>query len=144
MMDLFTLVRQTQKSLDEPDLVFLEESQRLMGYLRSKGILPVNRTTVNGDLHYLFSATLVTAHYLGTSIYVSSRNKGNYKTLSTRFIKFLDDAVTARLLESKSSKGIAESELHLSETLKSQINLVENISRKLEHWNKPQVSTFVS
>ena len=131
MMDLFTLVRQTQKSLDEPDLVFLEESQRLMGYLRSKGILPVNRTTVNGDLHYLFSATLVTAHYLGTSIFVSSRNKGN-------------EAVTAQLLESKSSKGIAEGELHLTETLKSQINLVENNSTKLEHWNKPQVSTVVS
>ena len=40
MINLFKLVRYAKKSLEEPDLVFHEEAQTLMGLLRSKGVLP--------------------------------------------------------------------------------------------------------
>jgi len=144
MINLFKLVRYAKKSLEEPDLVFHEEAQTLMGLLRSKGVLPVNRTTVNGELHYLFSAVLVSAHYLDTSIYINSRMAGRYydNDISTRYITFLDNAVTAGLLLSKSPKRLAAGEVKLSDALKSYLQVVENYGENLEQWNKDSLSAL--
>ena len=55
-MDIFKIINIARTQLDEPDLFFHEECATILALLRAKGILAVNRTQVNGQLHYLFGA----------------------------------------------------------------------------------------
>ena len=67
-MDIFELVKIAKAKVEEPELFFNEEVQTLVAFLRSKGVLAVNRTEQHGHLHYLFCATLVSAYYIDKSI----------------------------------------------------------------------------
>ena len=105
-MDIFKVVNIAISRLDKTDIVFHEPVCTMLGLFRAKGILAVNRTQVNGDLQYLFSATIVAAYYLDTKIYVGSRMYGTYveNNVSTKFINWLDALVKAKLLMSHSPK----------------------------------------
>jgi hypothetical protein len=141
-MDIFKVVDIARSHLDETDIVFHERVCTMLGLFRAKGILAVNRTQVNGDLHYLFSATIVAAYYLNTKIYVSSRMYGKYveNNVSTKFIKWLDASVKAKLLMSSSPKGLAEGYLELSSTIRDYIEDVVEVPKDVEHWNSTELT----
>ena len=105
-MDIFKIVNIAISRLNKTDIVFHEPVCTMPGLFRTKGILAVNKAQVNGDLHYLFSATIVAAYYLDTKLYVGSRKYGTYieNNFSTKFINWLDALVKAKLLMCHSPK----------------------------------------
>ena len=133
-MDIFQLVKIAQVKVEEPELFFNEEVQTLVTFFRSKGVLPVSRTEQNGHLHYLFCATLVSAYYHDSKIYISSRMYGKYTEngISTKFLNWLDELVRRGLMVSYSTKGIAEGNVHLGDAIVSYIEGVTKISKKTE------------
>ena len=60
-MNIFKLINEARDNLNTDNLEFHEQAERMMGILRATGVLPVKRTGLNGHLHKLFCATLVTA-----------------------------------------------------------------------------------
>lgn len=133
-MDIFELVKIAKAKVEEPELFFNEEVQTLVAFLRSKGVLAVNRTEQHGHLHYLFCATLVSAYYIDKKIYISSRFYGKYTDngISTKFLNWLDELVRRGLIVTYSNKGIAEGNVHLGDAIISYIEGVKNISKKVE------------
>jgi hypothetical protein len=142
-MDIFKIINIARTQLDEPDLFFHEECATILALLRAKGILAVNRTQVNGQLHYLFGATLVAAYNLNTRIYITSRMYGKYveKNVSTKFINWLDACVKAELLVSHSSKRVAKGYLDLGVTVRDYIKDVQKVTNNVERWNATELIT---
>ena len=61
----------------DTDLTWLDQVHTVMGFLRSAGVLPVTRCSINGHLHSLFSAMIVEARvWAGDTVYVHTRKLG--------------------------------------------------------------------
>ena len=114
-MDLFEITRIAEENLKKGDLVFNENCERVLAILRSTGCVPVKRANQNGTLHRLISATIVTAHMLKECLYISTRKKSTYYDdgISTRFLEYLDNAVSKNLLFNKSRHKFATGNIHL-------------------------------
>jgi hypothetical protein len=121
-LNLFNLVHQASEKLTKNNLEFNEQSDLVVGILRATGVVPHTRTTQNGHLHKLLSATLVLAHNLNESIQIPTRKLATYyeRGVSTRFLVWLDSLVQREYLLGSSYK--AEGELKLSKFLSKQIN----------------------
>lgn len=128
MHDLFTLTQMADTKLnDANDYYFNEQVETLMGILRSSGILPFRRTSQNGFLHKLFSASLVVAYNDDSLVYISSRKAEVYldRGMTTNTICWLDKMAKAGFLFSEGRNYKAEGKCELAPVIKDILSRVE-------------------
>jgi hypothetical protein len=114
---LLTLADAARWKMDkDTDLAWLDQVHTVMGFLRSAGVLPVTRCSINGHLHSLFSAMIVEAHvWAGDTVYVHTRKLSTLAAqgISTHMLGWLDHMVQAGLLHSP-QQGKANGAVRLS------------------------------
>jgi len=81
---------------------FVDLAEQVLQILRSEKVIPIKRLSENHYLHLLFAGMIVTAYLTQDDIYMSSRRSNVFveRSVSTRYIQFLDAAVRAKLLSS--------------------------------------------
>jgi hypothetical protein len=86
--------------LESNNLPFIDKTETALGFLRSKGVLPINRASMNGHLHTSYSAMLVEALEQGTTIDIPTRRQADLHELglTTMIIKWFDTAVEQKVL----------------------------------------------
>ena len=106
-MNLFNLLSKAEDRLQDNDPVYNDKSDLVMAILRSKGILPYNRCSLNGGLHKLVSGALVAAHEAGTTVDVATRRAATIHEAgySTKLIPYLDKMVKDNILVSQTNKA---------------------------------------
>ena len=116
-MNLFSLLKDAEVRLNSNDPIYNERADLVLAILRSKGVIPFKRATLNGTLHKQVSAAVVNAHEAGTTIDVPTRRLGTLHEAgySTKVLEYLDNAVKHSLLLSQSKK--AEGKLALGNVL---------------------------
>ena len=116
-MNLFKLLDTAADMLDCPDPIYNERTDLVMSILRATGVLPFKRANLNGGLHKMFSASIVSAYEAGETIDVSTRRAGTLHEYgySTKVIEYLDKAVKQGLLLSQTNR--AEGKLSLGPVL---------------------------
>ena len=106
-MNVFRLLELASDRLTTNDALFHENADTVLGILRSAGILPHKRSSLNGSLHKLVAAMIVEAYDTDTTIDVAVRRAGTWHryNYSTVIISYLDAAVEQRLLISNTGKA---------------------------------------
>ena len=121
MKDIFTLIQASDEMLNQEDNKdFVDLTEQVLQILRSEKVIPIKRLSENHYLHLLFAGMIVTAYLSQDDIYMSSRRSNVFveRSVSTRYIQFLDAAVKAKLLSSDRDFK-AEGRLRLSGALLS-------------------------
>ena len=121
MKDIFTLIQASDEMLNQEDNKdFVDLTEQVLQILRSEQVIPIKRLSENHYLHLLFAGMIVTAYLSQDDIYMSSRRSNVFveRSVSTRYIQFLDAAVRAKLLSSDRDFK-AEGRLRLSGALLS-------------------------
>jgi hypothetical protein len=121
LKDIFTLIQASDEMLNQEDNKdFVDLAEQVLQILRSEQVLPIKRLSENHYLHLLFAGMIVTAYLTQDDIYMSSRRSNVFveRSVSTRYIQFLDAAVKAKLLSSDRDFK-AEGRLRLSGALLS-------------------------
>ena len=118
-MNVFRLLELSSERLKTNDALFHEQADTVLGILRSAGVLPHRRSSVNGTLHKLVAAMIVQAYEDNTTIDVAVRRAGSwhYYGYSTKTVSYLDAAVEQGLLISQTGK--AKGALVLGEILEA-------------------------
>ena len=121
MQDIVTLMQEAEKKLTEYDPVFIHKTERVLGILRSKGVVSYRRLSENGKWHNLLAATLVLAHDKGTDFALPTRRQQTLydRGISTRIVSFLDNAVREGLIISQASDFTARGRLSLGDIIKA-------------------------
>ena len=121
MMDVVILMQQAEKKLTEYDPVFIHNTEKVLGILRSKGGVSYRRLSENGRWHNLLAATLVLAHDKGTDFALPTRRQQTLydRGISTRIVSFLDNAVREGLIISQASDYTARGRLSLGDIIKA-------------------------
>ena len=116
-MNVFRLLELASLRLKTNDALFHEQADTVLGILRSAGVLPHRRSSVNGTLHKLVAAMIVQAYEDNTTIDVAVRRAGTFHHYgySTKIVQYLDAAVEQGLLQSQTGK--AKGALALGEIL---------------------------
>ena len=106
-MNLFNLLSKAEDRLQDNDPVYNDKSDLVMAILRSKGILPYNRCSLNGGLHKLVSGALVAAHEADTTIDISTRRAASIHEAgySTKLIPYLDKMIKDNVLVGQGKKA---------------------------------------
>jgi len=118
-MNIFRLLELASLRLKTNDALFHEQADTVLGILRSAGVLPHRRSSLNGSLHKLVAAMIVQAYEDNTTIDVAVRRAGTFHHYgySTKVVDYLDKAVEQGLLISKTGK--AKGALSLGEILEA-------------------------
>ena len=116
-MNVFRLLELASERLKTNDALFHGQADTVLGILRSAGVLPHRRSSVNGTLHKLVAAMIVQAYEDNTTIDVAVRRAGTFHHYgySTKIVQYLDAAVEQGLLQSQTGK--AKGALALGEIL---------------------------
>ena len=116
-MNMFKLLDTAADKLDFPDTIFNEQTDLVLSILRATGVLPFKRASLNGGLHKMVSAAVVSAYQAGETIDVLTRRAGTLHEYgySTKVIEYLDKAVKQKLLLSQTNR--AEGKLSLGPVL---------------------------
>lgn len=116
-MNVFTLLEQASRRLQTPDAMLHEQADTILGILRSSGVLPYKRSSLNGELHKLVAAMLAQAYHDDTTVDVVTRRAGTFHRygFSTQIVKYLDAMVKHGLL--LSATGKAKGRLYLSDLI---------------------------
>jgi len=106
-MNIFNLLQHARIRLATNDPEFHNATDTTVAILRSSGVLPWRRSSINGELHKLVSAVIVEAHETNETIDIATRRAGTFNRYgySTKIISFLDKAVSSSLLSSTTSKA---------------------------------------
>ena len=106
-MNVFRLLEFAADRLKTNDALFHENADTVLGILRSAGVLPHKRSSLNGSLHKLVAAMIVQAYDTNTTIDVAVRRGGTFHRYgySTKIVEYLDAAVEQRLLISNTGKA---------------------------------------
>ncbi|MDA9116454.1 hypothetical protein N9K66_07975 [Planktomarina temperata] len=118
-MNVFRLLEVASVRLATNDALFHEQADTVLGILRSAGVLPHKRSSLNGTLHKLVAAMIVQAYDTNTTIDVAVRRAGTFHHYgySTKIVCFLDAAVEQGLLTSQTGK--AKGALSLADILEA-------------------------
>ena len=118
-MNVFRLLELASERLTTNDALYHEQADTVVGILRSAGVLPHKRSSLNGTLHKQVAAMIVQAYDEDTTIDVAVRRAGDWYryNYSTVIISYLDKAVEQGLLTSKTGK--AKGALALGEILEA-------------------------
>jgi len=121
MMDVVILMQQAEQRLTEYDPVFIHKTEKVLGILRSKGVVSYRRLSENGKWHNLLAATLVLAHDKDTDFALPTRRQQTLydRGISTRIVSFLDNAVREGLIISQASDYTARGRLSLGDIIKA-------------------------
>ena len=116
MKTLFLLVDEARERLKQNSHEFNDKCEIVLSILRSSGAVPYRRSTLNGHVHKLLSASLVHAVELGETFRMTSRmhKKFHEMNISTKFVSYLDKLVEEKLLSSNISNEKAEGDLTVS------------------------------
>ena len=106
-MNVFRLLEIASARLTTNDALFQEQADTVLGILRSAGVLPFKRSSLNGSLHKLVAAMIVQAYDDDTTIDVAVRRAGTFHHYgySTKIVEYLDAAVEQGLLISQTGKA---------------------------------------
>ena len=106
-MNVFRLLELASVRLTTNDALFHEQADTVIGILRSAGVLPHKRSSLNGTLHSLVAAMIVQAYDDDTTIDVAVRRAGTFHHYgySTKIVEYLDAAVEQGLLVSPTGKA---------------------------------------
>ena len=106
-MNVFRLLERASDRLTTNDVLYHEQADTVLGILRSAGVLPHKRSSLNGSLHKLVAAMIVQAYDNDTTIDVAVRRSGTFHHYgySTKIVEYLDKAVEEGLLISKTGKA---------------------------------------
>ena len=106
-MNIFSLLQKAEKRLQTNDPLFHDQADTLLGVLRSFGILPYKRSSLNGSLHKLVAAAIVEAFDADTILDIATRRAGTFHRygFSTKVISYLDKMVSEGLLISRTGKA---------------------------------------
>ena len=106
-MNVFRLSELASVRLTTNDALFHEQADTVLGILRSAGVLPHKRSSLNGTLHSLVAAMIVQAYDDDTTIDVAVRRAGTFHHYgySTKIVEYLDAAVEQGLLVSPTGKA---------------------------------------
>ena len=74
-MNVFRLLELASERLKTNDALFHEQADTVLGILRSAGVLPHRRSSLNGSLHKLVAAMIVQAYDDNTTIDVAVRRR---------------------------------------------------------------------
>ena len=118
MSNIFTLLDNAEARIQISDPEFHDKADHIMQVLKCSGVLSTKRATQNGAIHKRLAAELAIAHEDNETVDVSTRRCGTIheRGHSTVLMKYLDKAVTAKLLVSKTSKAMGKLTLGLSLT----------------------------
>lgn len=119
-MNCITLMDQAIAKLESNNLPFLDKTETALGFLRSKGVLPIKRATLNGHLHTSYSAMLIEALEQGTTIDVPTRRQADLHELghTTMLVKWFDSSVELNVLIPKNGSNNAQGALELGSLFK--------------------------
>ena len=117
MSSIFNLLQHARIRLATNDPEFHNTTDTVVAILKSSGVLPIRRASINFTLHKLVSAVIVEAHETGETIDVATRRAGTFNRFgySTKIISYLDKMVNAGLL--KSDTGKAKGKLNIGPIL---------------------------
>ena len=106
-MNVFRLLELASVRLATNDALHHEQADTVLGILRSAGVLPHKRSSLNGKLHKLVAAMIVQAYDDDTTIDVAVRRAGTFHHYgySTKIVEYLDTAVEQGLLISQTDKA---------------------------------------
>jgi len=123
-MNCITLMDQAIAKLESNNLPFIDKTETALGFLRSKGVLPIKRASLNGHLHTSYSAMLIEALEQGTTIDVPTRRQADLHELghTTMLVKWLDTAVEHEVLIPKNGSNNAQGALELGSLFKKIMN----------------------
>ena len=118
-MNIFRLLQVASLRLATNDPLFHEQADTVLGILRSAGVLPHKRSSLNGSLHKLVAAMIVQAYDTNTTIDVAVRRSDTFHHYgySTKIVEYLDTAVEQGLLVSQTGK--AKGALSLADILEA-------------------------
>jgi hypothetical protein len=121
-MNVFTLLERASHRLQTPDAFLHEQADTVLGILRSSGVLPYKRSSINGALHKLVSSILVEAYDQNTTVDVATRRAGTFHRYgySTKIVEYLDAMVQQGFLLSDTGK--AKGRLHLSDLIETYLD----------------------
>ena len=121
-MNVFRLLERASDRLTTNDALYHEQADTVLGILRSAGILPWKRSSLNGSLHKLVAAMIVQAYDTDTTIDVAVRRAGTFHHYgySTKVVDYLDKAVEQGLLISQTGK--AKGALSLGDILEAYLS----------------------
>ena len=121
-MNVFRLLELASDRLTTNDALFHEQADTVLGILRSAGVLPHKRSSLNGTLHKLVAAMIVEAYDTDTTIDVAVRRAGTFHHYgySTKIVEYLDAAVERGLLISQTGK--AKGALSLGDILEAYLS----------------------
>jgi hypothetical protein len=121
-MNIFRLLEVASLRLKTNDALFHEQSDTVLGILRSASVLPHRRSSLNGSLHKLVAAMIVQAYGDNTTIDVAVRRAGTFHHYgySTKIVEYLDAAVEQGLLISQTGK--AKGALSLGDILEAYLD----------------------
>ena len=121
-MNVFRLLQLASERLKTNDALFHGQADTVLGILRSAGVLPFKRSSLNGSLHKLVAAMIVQAYDTNTTIDVAVRRAGTFHHYgySTKIVEYLDAAVEQGLLISQTGK--AKGALALADILEAYLD----------------------
>ena len=83
-MNVFRLLELASERLTTNDALFHEQADTVLGILRSAGVLPHKRSSLNGSLHKLVAAMIVQAYDDNTTIDVAVTQAAHSITTDTQ------------------------------------------------------------
>ena len=124
MKTFFLLVDESRERLKTNSQEFNNKCETVLAILRSSGAVPYRRSTLNGHVHKLLSASLVHAVELGETFRMTSRMHKAFHdmNISTKFVSYLDKLVEEKLLLSNISNEQAKGDLTVSEDIAKFLN----------------------
>ena len=118
-MNLFKALEAASLRLQANDPEFDSQANLVTDILRTAGVYPHRRSSLNGHVHKLLSAAIVHVYQQDTSLDVTTRRAGTFALYgySTRLPVYLTKAVELGFLTSQNGK--ATGKLELSELLEA-------------------------
>ena len=126
-MNIFKALEAASLRLNQNDPAFDSQANLCTDILRSAGVYPHRRSSLNGHVHKQLSAAIVHVYQQDTSLDVTTRRAGTYALYgySTKLPSYLTKAVELGFLTSENNK--ATGRLQLSELLMAYLDEDQNI-----------------
>ena len=126
-MNLFKALEAASLRLNQNDPEFDSQANLTTDILRSAGVYPHRRSSLNGHVHKLLSAAIVHVYQQDTTLDVTTRRCGSYALYgySTKLPSYLTKAVKLGFLISQNGK--ATGKLELSELLEAYLDEAQTV-----------------
>ena len=124
-MDIIELMAFAKSRLKSNDPSYKERVEVTQALLRSLGVLPHKRISINGKLHTLFCGALSSAYDNHTGIDIYTRRMGviHLAGESTMLIRYLDACVKHGVLIAPEPYTVAKGTLRLGDMLEHYLEL---------------------